>query len=114
MNDLHCHQTETMPNIARGDIILELPDNRYILRPSFAALVAAEEELGALFALVERAANGQLSLAQITKLFWYCLIDRPNMLDRDSFGEELLDAGLAALTPALKAILHQILQGRSG
>ena len=39
-----------------------------VLRPSFAALVAAEEELGPLFALVERASEGRLSLAQIAAL----------------------------------------------
>ena len=35
-----------------------------LLRPSFTALVAAEEELGPLFALVERAGAGQLRLVR--------------------------------------------------
>ena len=34
----------------------------HVLRPSFGALVAAEAELGPLFALVERAADGRLAL----------------------------------------------------
>ena len=39
-----------------------------VLRPSFGALVAAEEELGSLFELVERAAEGALRLSEIAAL----------------------------------------------
>ena len=45
-------------NKARGEASLLLDSGAVVLRPSFAALVAAEEELGPLFALVERAAAG--------------------------------------------------------
>ena len=41
------------PNSVRGEAVLA----GYHLRPSFVALVAAEGELGPLFALVERAAT---------------------------------------------------------
>lgn len=46
----------------RGEAHLRLGEHNILLRPTFAALVAAEEELGPLFALVERAAAGQLRL----------------------------------------------------
>ena len=39
-------------NNARGEASLTLESGNVMLRPSFAALVAAEEELGPLFALV--------------------------------------------------------------
>jgi hypothetical protein len=55
------------------------------LRPTFAALVAAEAELGPLLALV----------------------------DREAVGEAVVAAGLAAAMPALRVILHQILAGTS-
>ncbi|MBA2920044.1 gene transfer agent family protein [Sphingomonas sp. MAH-20] len=83
-----------------------------VLRPSFAALVAAEEELGPLFALVERAAAGGLKLSEMTALFWHCLRDRPENLSRAAFGEALVAGGLVAATPALKLLLRQVLQGR--
>ena len=35
-------------------------------------LVRAEEELGSLFALVERAGQGELLLSEIAALFWFC------------------------------------------
>ena len=82
-----------------------------LLRPSFAALVAAEEELGPLFALVERAGAGQLALAEIAALFWHCLADRTGLV-RDDVEEAVVAAGLAACAVPLRALLGAILQGR--
>lgn len=81
-------------------------------RPSFAALVAAEAELGPLFALVERAAAGQLTLAETVGLFWHCLDPRPEGLTRERLGEAVAEAGLAAATPVLRDLLRQILAGQ--
>ena len=83
----------------------------FVLRPTFAALVAAEAELGSLFALVERVGEGRLALAEMVALFWHCVADadRP---DRADFAERVTAAGLVAATPALKTLLGQILGGR--
>jgi hypothetical protein len=94
-------------NIARGETVVA----GCKLRPSFAALVAVEGELGALFALVERAASGQLKLAEMVALFWHCRCG-PNEISRQDFAEAVAAAGLAAATPALKTLLGQILAGR--
>ena len=83
-----------------------------VLRPSFAALVAAEQELGPLFALVERAAGGGLALGEMVALFWHCLKERPEGLTREAFGEGVAAGGLTAATPALRVLLGQILGGR--
>lgn len=83
-----------------------------MLRPTFAALIAAEEELGPLFALVERAAAGQLKLSEMAALFWHCRFDVPADLTREAFSEGVAVGGLAAATPALKILLGQILGGR--
>ena len=99
-------------NPFRGEAELDAGGARYRLRPSFGALVAAEEELGPLFALVERAAAGGLKLSEMVALFWHCLDAPPEGLTRDSFGEAVAAAGLARATPALKVVLGQILQGR--
>jgi len=100
------------PNGARGEAALELGGERLFLRPSFAALVAAEEELGPLFALVERAADGKLSLAEMAGLFWHCLVEPPAGLTREALGEAIVAVGLAKLSPVLRGILAQILGGR--
>ena len=99
-------------NIARGEATLLLESGAVVLRPSFAALVAAEEELGTLFALVERAAAGVLKLSEMVALFWHCRHDANAELTREVFSERVAKAGLSAMTPALKILLGQILSGR--
>ena len=56
-------------NVARGEAALVVGSAVLTVRPSFAALVAAEAELGPLFALVERAAAGELRLSEMAALF---------------------------------------------
>ena len=99
-------------NPARGEAALRVAGAALVLRPSFAALVAAEAELGPLFALVERAADGRLGIGEMVALFWHCLRERPEGLTREAFGEGVAAGGLAAATPALKLLLGQILAGR--
>jgi hypothetical protein len=99
-------------NPARGEAVLTLDNAALMLRPSFAALVAAEEEIGPLFAMVERAASGALKLTEMVALFWHCLAETPEGMTRAIFGEAVAKAGLAAATPALKVLLGQILGGR--
>lgn len=81
-----------------------------LLRPSFTALVAAEEELGPLFALVERAGAGQLRLSEMAALFWHCL-DPKDRMTREELGEAVTALGLAEATKPLRVLLGQILQG---
>lgn len=84
----------------------------HLLRPSFTALVAAEEELGPLFALVERAGAGQLRLAEMVALFWHCLADHEG-LNREALGEAVAVLGLAEASKPLRVLLGQVLQGQA-
>jgi hypothetical protein len=99
-------------NPARGEAAVTVAGETLTLRPSFEALVAAEEELGSLFALVERAAAGGLMLGEIVGLFWHCLAARPEGLTRERLGAAIAEQGLAKATPVLRVLLGQILQGR--
>jgi hypothetical protein len=99
-------------NALRGEAELRVGGEILVLRPSFAALVAAEAEVGPLFALVERAADGRMALGELAALFWHCVKDRSPALTREAVGEAVLAAGLAGVTPALRVLLGQILQGR--
>jgi hypothetical protein len=99
-------------NAYRGEASIEVAGEKLFLRPSFAALVAAEEELGSLFELVERAAEGQLRLQQIVALFDHLSRGRPEVITRERIGEAVVEKGLAGVTPTLKVVLAQILQGR--
>jgi hypothetical protein len=105
--------TTRAANALRGEASVLVRGERLILRPTFSALVAAEEELGPLFALVERAASGGLKLGELVALFWHCRFDWPQAVTRDDLGEAVAAQGLAAATPALKVLLGQILSGRA-
>ena len=96
-------------NAGRGEASFVLGERTIVLRPSFGALVAAEAELGPLFALVERAAEGRLTLAEMAALFGHCA---DGAATREEIGAAIAAQGLARATPALKALLTQILQGR--
>jgi len=97
-------------NPHRGEACLVIAGTTRILRPTFTALVAAEEDLGPLFALVERAGAGQLRLAELASLFWHCLTDSSG-LTREAVGEAIVAQGLAACAAPLRIVLAQILKG---
>lgn len=99
-----------VPNPHRGEAGIAIRGKTRVLRPSFTALVAAEEDLGPLFALVERAGSGQLRLGELATLFWHCLADR-GALTREEVGDAVLAAGLAACAAPLRTLLSQILKG---
>lgn len=101
-----------MANAERGEATFPIAGTWQTLRPSFAALVAAEEELGPLFALVERAGDGQLKLTEFSALFWHCLADQ-SAASRDQVGEAVMQMGLAAASKPLRSMLAQVLQGRA-
>lgn len=98
------------PNLHRGEAGISIRGEARVLRPTFTALVAAEEDLGPLFALVERAGAGQLRLGELAALFWHCLADR-GALTREEVGDAVLAAGLAACAAPLRTLLSQILKG---
>lgn len=102
----------TTANAYRGEASLVVAGETLVLRPSFSALVAAEEELGSLFEIVERAAEGALKLHQIVALFDHLSRERPPAITRERIGEAVVEKGLAGVTPTLKLVLTQVLQGR--
>jgi hypothetical protein len=81
----------------------------FAFRPSYAALVAAEAELGSLFALVERASAGTLGMSDMLALVWHCRVDA--QLTREVFGDACLGAGLSHITPVFRALMEQVLGG---
>lgn len=97
-------------NALRGEASLEVGGRVLILRPSFENLVAAEEELGSLFALVERASDGALTLKEISALLWHCL-DGESRPERASVGSAVMVMGLVQAIAPVRAILAQALQG---
>jgi hypothetical protein len=98
-------------NPARGEAAIRVAGAELVLRPSFAALVAAEGELGPLFRLVERAAGGGVTLAEVVALFWHCRHAAPDALTREALGEAVAAGGLARAAPVLRVLLEQVVGG---
>lgn len=96
-------------NPLRGEVALLLDGQMWRLRPSFERLVAAEAELGSLFALLERVGAGDVRLGEVEGLFWCCLDgERP---ERAEFRAWLAEAGMTALLPPYRQLLAQVFTG---
>ena len=100
----------SVANPLRGEAELVVGGQRHLLRPTFAALVRAEEELGSLFALAERAGAGELRLAEMATLLWHCLPD-PAATEREAVGQAVLAMGMAEAARPLRVLLGQIFKG---
>lgn len=98
-------------NSARGETSIHVGGRELLLRPTFDALCRAEEELGSLFALVERAAAGGLRMSEVAALFWYCLA-QPSAAERSAVGEAVVEMGLSRASVPLRQLLGQVLRGR--
>lgn len=102
----------TCANPHRGEGSLDVGGETLVLRPTFSALVAAEQELGPLFALVESASEGKLGIQQIAILFDHLSAGRPAAITRERIGEAIVEMGLAGISPTLRLVLEQILKGK--
>ena len=83
-------------NSLRGEAAIQIDGRDCVLRPTFA--------------LVERAGEGRLRLAELAALFWHCLAERGGVT-REQVGEAVAALGLAAASKPLRVLLQQILQG---
>ncbi len=92
-------------------IVLNLGVQSFRFRPSYAALIAAEADIGSLFALVENASAGKLKLSDMIGLLWHCRIDAPATLTVDAFGTICVEAGLSQITPVFRQVIEQALGG---
>jgi hypothetical protein len=99
-------------NPVRGEVQLTAGSLKVVLRPSFAALVAAEQEAGSLVRIMERAAAGDIRLADIGPLFWHCARAGGDPAgDRSDFEARLGAAGIQALLPAYRELLTHVFRG---
>jgi hypothetical protein len=92
-------------------IRLNVGNQLIAFRPSYAALVAAEADIGSLFALVECASSGRLKMHDMIALLWHCRVDTPATLTFDAFGALCLEAGLSQITPVFRQLIEQALGG---
>lgn len=98
-----------MANMLRGEVQLPLADQAIDLRPTFAALVAAEAEIGSLFQLLDRAAAGDIRFADFGTLFWHCAVAAESWIgSRGDFEAALVKAGATMLLEPYRALLRAV------
>ena len=99
-------------NPLAGEVALALGSQRFLFRPSFARILAAEAEIGSLLDLAMRAGEGRVAIKEIASLLWFCLEpgegDKPTL---QAFGDRILAAGIGQVTPAFRDLLTVILGG---
>lgn len=98
----------------RGEVNVTLGERRFILRPSFSAIMDIEERLGGIVALALRASRGDYGLKDVATVIW-CTIrqsesQKPTL---DELGELVLQAGLASAADAMKDVLTAVLGGET-
>ncbi|MEO0413211.1 MAG: gene transfer agent family protein [Pseudomonadota bacterium] len=98
-------------NPHRGEVLLTLGQSQYRLRPSFQALAEAEETTGSLIALIERAGQGKIMIADIAALLHACAKAGGHDVRFEVFSEEILRAGLAAVAVPTQQLLKAIMGG---
>ena len=102
-------------NPHRGEVVFETADGRPIpLRPSFAAISAAEASLGPIIAFAARADKG-VSISELGILFHHCAcaVDEAAP-DAEAFGTLILQRGLVGSLAVFKSLMDAILGGRTG
>ena len=86
---------DAMANAYRGEVILILSGERFLLRPTFAALSGLEAEAGESFlAIAERFADRKASLKDLTRLLAAGILGGGGMVPAD-LGEKVIASGLA-------------------
>lgn len=102
-------------NSARGEAVFRVQDQAILMRPSFAAIIAAEDSLGPMLALAIAAGEGKVALSHIVELFAACAVaagDGP-CPTKDEIADLVVQAGLQAALEPYHALLSAILKGQS-
>ena len=101
-------------NRVRGEVELVLGDDRFVLRPTYAAIVALEDALGGVLDLAVQASEGRLSVRTLAVAFHHCIAedsrDRPSV---DALGDRIVAAGVVHAVDTYRALLTAILTGGS-
>lgn len=99
-------------NTHRGEVSLTLGPRRFVLRPSFSAIIAIEERLGGVIGLAVKASKGEIGLGETAVILWET-VDKEDSADlaEEDLGAMILEEGLASVSPVVGDLLATILKG---
>ncbi len=98
-------------NSLKGEVEITLSGERYVMRPSFAAIMAIEAELGGVVPLARRAAKGDFGLKDLTVIVREGLGAYGTRLERNEVGAMILAEGLANVAGPVRDFLTTVLSG---
>lgn len=104
-----------MANALRGEQTCRLDGVVWTFRPSFAAILEIEEQLGGVVPLAQRFAGGDFSLREVAVILWATALDAPGAPRRslEAVGAAVLRTGLVEVTGVVRDLLTQILTGET-
>jgi hypothetical protein len=99
-------------NSLKGEVEITFGAQRYVMRPSFAAIMAIEAELGGVVPLARRAAKGDFGLKDLTVIIREGLLAHGTRLEQSAVGAMILTEGLANVAGPVRDFLTAVLSGR--
>lgn len=102
-------------NPLKGEVEIELGRERHLMRPTFAAIMEIEGELGGVVPLARRAAAGDFGLRELAVIICAGLNGYgARRFTREEVGEMILAAGIANAAAAVRDFLTNVLKGGTG
>lgn len=103
-------------NPLRGEVAITLDGQAFVMRPTFAAIMEIETELGGVVPLARRAAAGDFGLRDLAVVIRAGLngaadADDERRVDLDHVGEMIIATGVANVTGPVRDLLTRILGG---
>lgn len=102
-------------NPLKGEVEIELGRERFVMRPTFAAIMEIEGELGGVVPLARRAAGGDFGLREVAVIVCAGLNGfGARRFTREEVGELILAAGIANAAAPVRDLLTNVLKGGTG
>lgn len=99
-------------NPLKGEVEITFGTARHVMRPSFAAIMAIEAELGGVVPLARRAARGDFGLRDLTVIVRAGLnAARGPRFDEAEVGAMILTEGMAHVAGPVRDFLTAVLSG---
>lgn len=101
------------PNPLKGEVEIVLGAERRIMRPTFAAIMEIEGELGGVVPLARRAAKGEFGLRDLAVVIHAGLNGAGGEETLEDVGQHVLEIGVANVTAPVRDFLTNVLNGLS-
>jgi len=94
----------SVANRARGEVILRLGDDTYVLRPTFGAVCEIEDAIGSsLYEIGRRLEGAEITARDLVAFAHACVTSAGYTVERDRLGSMIVDGGVHITVAVLLA-----------